>query len=101
MNFSERVYKTVSRIPKGRVMSYGQVAFLSGGPGAARAVGRLMAKNPRPGSGAGRVPCHRVVKSDGFIGGFSGKGGISEKRSLLEGEGIRFEKDKIIKEFFV
>jgi O-6-methylguanine DNA methyltransferase len=101
MKFSERVYRTVSNIPKGRVMSYGRVASLSGSQGAARVVGTLMAKNPRPGSGPGRVPCHRVVKSDRSLGGFSGQGGISSKRSLLEREGIRFEKNKISREFFV
>jgi methylated-DNA-protein-cysteine methyltransferase-like protein len=101
MKFKERVYRVVADIPPGRVMTYGQVAELAGSPGAARAVGSAMARNPRPGSGPGRVPCHRVVKSDGSLGGFSSKEGPPEKKRLLEKEGIGFKSGKIKKNRYI
>ncbi len=100
MSFSERVYRVVARIPGGRVMSYSGVASLAGSPGASRAVGTLMARNPRPGTGPGKIPCHRVVRSDGSLGGFSGPGGREAKRALLEGEGVAFRKGRIVRDFF-
>jgi methylated-DNA-[protein]-cysteine S-methyltransferase len=84
MSFRERVYGIVAGIPAGRVMSYSGVAGKAGSPGAARAVGTLMARNPFPGSGPGKVPCHRVVKADGSLGGFSGKDGPEGKKAMLE-----------------
>ena len=68
-NFSERVYAIVAKIPKGKTMTYGQVAAKAGNPGAARAVGTLMSKNYNP-----KIPCHRVVRSDGKVGGYALKG---------------------------
>ncbi len=83
MKFKDRVYKIVSRIPKGKVLTYGEVARLAGSPNASRAVGNLMAKNPDwP-----RIPCHRVIRSDGEIGNWSGKGGRNKKLRLLQKEG--------------
>jgi O-6-methylguanine DNA methyltransferase len=99
MNFSEKVYRIVSGIPPGRVMTYSGVASLAGSPRGSRAVGNLMARNPNPGTGPGKVPCHRVVRSDGTPGGFSGQGGPSRKRRLLESEGVRFENERIARDF--
>lgn len=81
--FKERVIKAVMRIPKGEVRSYKEVAWAAGSPNAFRAVARVMATNTDP-----QVPCHRVIRSDGAVGGY-GKGGEAEKRALLLEEGIR------------
>lgn len=83
--FQNNVYKVVSRIPKGGVLTYGDVARKAGSPRAARAVGTVMAQNPYPKS---KVPCHRVVCSDGRIGGYSGVGGSMGKEKLLRAEGV-------------
>lgn len=88
MTFSEKVYQVVRKIPKGRVMSYGQVAKMAGKPKAARAVGMLMKKNPF----IPEVPCHRVVAADGSLRGYSGKGGILAKKKMLLVEGVLFSK---------
>lgn len=77
--FMRRVYEIVRRIPAGETRSYGEVADAAGRPGAARAVGTAMAKNRI----CLFIPCHRVVGSSG-IGGWSGSGGLPQKRALLE-----------------
>jgi len=82
--FERRVLGVVRRIPRGKTRTYAQVAEHAGHPGAARAVGRVMAKNPIP----LLVPCHRVVRSDGGLGGYSG-GGLKVKRRLLALEGAK------------
>ena len=71
--FSERVYAIVAKIPKGKVMTYKQVAAKAGSPHAARAVGNLMKNNYNP-----KIPCHRVVRSDGKIGDYN-RGGSERK----------------------
>lgn len=81
--FLESVYATVAAIPAGRVMTYGEVAAAAGSPGAARAVGRAMAINPFPVV----IPCHRVVASNGGLGGFAG--GLKMKARMLAMEGAR------------
>lgn len=81
--FQRRVMEEVRRIPRGSVRSYADVARAVGRPGAARAVGQVMAANPL----ALLVPCHRVVRSDGRLGEYSG-GGPEIKRRLLELEGV-------------
>lgn len=86
ISFKAVVESAVRKIPRGKTLSYKEVAILAGKPGAARAVGMIMARN------ADRsVPCHRVVRSDGKIGGYNGLRGGSvgskAKRSLLEKEG--------------
>lgn len=86
MEFCEKVYALVARIPQGRVASYGQVAAWCGSPCAARAVGRALACVPR---GLG-LPCHRVVRSDGSMTEAFGPGG---QRRLLEREGVVFTRD--------
>ncbi|MBN1823994.1 MAG: MGMT family protein [Endomicrobiales bacterium] len=70
------------KIPKGSTATYGQIARRVGKPGAARAVGQALKKNPF----APFVPCHRVVSSDGSLGGYSAKGGIKRKKQLLKKE---------------
>lgn len=79
-NFTERVQKVVRAIPKGKTLSYGQVASAAGSPGAARAVGSIMKQNYDK-----TVPCHRVIKADGSIGEYN-RGGPEMKKKLLEAE---------------
>lgn len=79
--FTERVYEIVKAIPKGKVMTYKQVAALAGQPNASRAVGNIMSKNYNP-----EVPCHRVVRSDGKMGGYN-RGGALRKAQRLQEEG--------------
>ncbi|OHB00690.1 MAG: hypothetical protein A3E93_02995 [Candidatus Zambryskibacteria bacterium RIFCSPHIGHO2_12_FULL_43_12b] len=79
--FAQKVYKIVSKIPKGKTLSYKQVAKLAGRPLAHRAVGNILNKNRDP-----KVPCHRVIKSDGTIGGYAW--GNWEKRVKLREEGV-------------
>jgi len=83
--FVRRVYGVVRRIPRGQVLSYGEVAEAAGNPGAARAVGNAMARNPL----CLVIPCHRVVASHG-LGGFGGAGGVEQKRLLLALEGLKY-----------
>ena len=78
--FQRRVWRELQRIPIGRTASYGEVARRIGMPGAARAVARACASNPLPLA----VPCHRVIRSNGDLGGYGG--GIERKRALLERE---------------
>lgn len=79
--FSKKVYDVVRNIPSGQTLSYGEVAALAGSPGAARAVGILMAHNFDP-----AIPCHRVIRSDGKLGAYN-RGGEEQKRTLLIAEG--------------
>jgi methylated-DNA-[protein]-cysteine S-methyltransferase len=90
--FQKDIYKVVARIPKGSVLSYGEVARVAGYPKAARAVGTLMATNPFSKT---QVPCHRVVRSDGRIGAYSGKGGMKGKEKLLLKEGVLVRRGRI------
>lgn len=86
MAFRDKVYHMVEQIPKGRVATYGQIAYLCGKPRAARAVGNALHQNPF----AGQVPCHRVVNAKGELSGAFAFGGQSRQRELLEREGIGF-----------
>lgn len=79
--FKEKVRNIVRIIPEGKTMSYGEVAKAAGRPGAARAVGHIMSQNYDP-----TVPCHRVIRRDGNLGGYN-RGGIAKKRALLQREG--------------
>lgn len=90
MDFAGKVYRVVKRIPEGRVSSYGAVARAAGFPKAYRAVGNVLNRNPF----APHVPCHRVVKSNGFVGGFAR--GRKEKIRLLREEGVVVENDRIV-----
>ena len=82
--FQQKVWAYLRKIPRGSVKTYSQVAKGIGKPLAARAVANAIGKNPY----APKIPCHRVIRSDGSLGGYSGKGGIKTKRLLLKKEGI-------------
>lgn len=86
MNFNDRVYEIVLKIPCGRVMSYGQIASWAGSPRASRAVGYAMYRCPRR-----DMPCHRVVHRDGSLAPGAAFGG--RWRELLESEGVSFTGD--------
>lgn len=90
-SFKNKVYRFTGQIPKGKVATYGQIARLSGKPKAARAVGLLMKHNPD----VSRTPCHRVVASDGKLTGYSGAGGIAQKKKMLLKEGVRFKNNRV------
>ena len=82
--FQLKVWAYLKKIPRGRVKTYSQVAKDIGKPLAVRAVANAIGKNPY----APKIPCHRVIRSDGSLGGYSGKGGIKTKKLLLKREGI-------------
>lgn len=81
ITFKEAVYDVVANIPKGNFMTYKEVAIKIGKPNASRAVGTVLSKNFNP-----DIPCHRVIRSDGKMGGYN-RGGITSKRTILEEEG--------------
>ncbi len=81
--FHRRVYETARDIPVGTTLTYGELALEAGSPGAARAVGQALGRNPF----AIVVPCHRVTAAGGKVGGFSATGGVAVKVRLLELEG--------------
>ena len=106
-SFSQRVYNLCSQIPKGKISTYKHIAqFLSASP---RAVGQVLKNNPYLST---IVPCHRVIATNYFIGGFHGEWGkgekITDKKNKLEEEGVLFNekgylfkdlRDKIFKDF--
>ena len=81
-NFSERVLGVVKKIPKGRVLTYKAVARLAGSSMASRAVGNILNKNRNP-----KIPCHRVIRSDGTPGGYNR--GTKKKLHILRKEGAK------------
>jgi methylated-DNA-[protein]-cysteine S-methyltransferase len=81
--FQQRVWRELLKIPKGSVTTYASIAKRVGKPKAVRAVANAIAANPWP----LRIPCHRVIRSDGKLGGYSGPGGTAGKRKLLRNEG--------------
>ena len=80
--FQIKVWKYLKTIPKGHVKTYKEVAIGIKSPKAARAVANACGKNPH----APKIPCHRVIRSDGALGGYSGRGGIKTKQRLLRSE---------------
>jgi methylated-DNA-[protein]-cysteine S-methyltransferase len=84
--YYRKLLHALAEIPRGKVRTYGEVASRTGAPGGARAAGQGCAKNPFPLV----FPCHRVIRSDGSLGGFGG--GLELKRALLEMEGVRFDR---------
>jgi len=82
--FQLKVWSYLKKIPRGSVKTYSQVAKAIGKPLAVRAVASAIGKNPFP----PKIPCHRVIRSDGSLGGYSAKGGIKTKKMLLKKEGI-------------
>ena len=89
MNTFEKIYEVVKSIPKGKVATYGQVAFLAGNPRWARVVGYALHVNPD----TSVIPCHRVVNREGRLAPGFAFGGEEVQRQLLEAEGIVFEPD--------
>jgi len=79
--FQKKVYEVVRKIPKGKVLTYVEVARRIGNPGAARAVGGALSKNYDP-----TIPCHRVIRSDGVAGNYNR--GNDQKIALLKKEGV-------------
>lgn len=98
--FTERVYNCVSKVPHGKVVSYAQVAEMVGSPSAARAVGVALRKNTRTAylDKDDFIPCHRVVRADGFVGEYNG--GRQTKRELLCSEGVAINDNKVDLSYF-
>ncbi len=88
MNFNQKVWALTSRIPRGKVTTYARIARALGTT-AYRAVGNAMNRNPY----APKVPCHRVVGSDGSLTGYAG--GLEKKKKMLREEGVAMHGDKI------
>ncbi len=88
MNFNEKCYQLLKKVPKGKVTTYKALAHALNSK-AYRAVGQAMRANPY----APKVPCHRVINSDGKLGGFAS--GIKNKIALLKKEGIEIKNNKI------
>ena len=82
--FQLKVWKYLKNIPKGKIKTYKQVAIAIKSPKSARAVANACAKNPY----APKIPCYRVIRSNGGIGGYSGRGGIKQKLKLLRSEKV-------------
>jgi O-6-methylguanine DNA methyltransferase len=82
-HFQKRVLIATFSIPKGETRTYKEIASMVGRPNAYRAVGTVLKNNPM----APIIPCHRVIRSDGSIGNYSGAGGRSRKRMFLKAEG--------------
>jgi methylated-DNA-[protein]-cysteine S-methyltransferase len=83
-HFQVKVWNYLKKIRKGKVKTYLEIAKAIGKPKAFRAVANAVGKNPYP----SKIPCHRVIRSDGRLGGYSGKGGIRQKRYLLRSEKV-------------
>ena len=86
--FQIKVWNYLKKIPKGKLRTYSQVAKAINRPLAVRAVANAIGKNPFPPI----IPCHRVVRSDGSLGGYSGKGGVTTKKVLLKKEKIHLKQ---------
>ena len=82
--FQLKVWKYLVKIPRGKVKTYLQVAKAIGKPSAVRAVANAIGKNPYP----IKIPCHRVIRADGSLGGYSANGGVKMKKKLLKKEGF-------------
>ncbi len=80
--FQQKVWRELLKIPKGKTITYKELAMRVGKPRAVRAVANAVGANPLPVA----IPCHRVVRSDGGLGGYSGPGGIKQKLALLKKE---------------
>jgi|TARA_B100000676_G_C17690089_1_gene635891 methylated-DNA-[protein]-cysteine S-methyltransferase len=81
--FQISVWKEIKKIPKGQTKTYKDIAVALKKPKSSRAVANACGKNPL----LIEIPCHRVIRSDGKLGGYSGKGGMNQKRKLLKEEG--------------
>ena len=85
--FQQKVWAALRTIPRGEVRTYTDIAIQIGHPSSARAVANACGKNPY----APEVPCHRVIRSDGSIGGYSAEGGSEKKRAMLREEGVHID----------
>ena len=83
--FQLQVWEEIKKIPIGSVKTYKEIASILGKPNSSRAVANACGKNPL----IIEIPCHRVIRSDGFLGGYSGKGGLKKKKQLLIDEGFK------------
>ncbi len=90
MNLDEKVYKKLLQVPKGKITTYGELAKAVGLQNGQRAIGKIMNKNPYPVI----IPCHRVVRSNGTIGGYAF--GQDVKTNMLIKEGIKIHNRKIL-----
>lgn len=90
MNIEQKVYKKLIQVPQGKITTYGELAKAVGLKNGQRVIGQIMKKNPYPVI----IPCHRVVKSDGQVGGYAF--GDTIKTSMLKKEGIKIQNGKII-----
>ncbi len=90
MNLEQKVYKKLLEVPKGKVTTYGELAKAVGLKNGQRAIGRIMNKNPYPVV----VPCHRVILSDGKVGGYAW--GEKVKTKMLSQEGVKISNGKIL-----
>ncbi len=90
MKLEEKVYKKLLEVPKGKITTYGELAKVIGLKNGQRVIGKIMNKNPYPVI----VPCHRVIKSDGKIGGYAW--GEKVKAKMLLNEGIKIKNGKIL-----
>jgi len=97
MDFSQKVLQLTAKIPRGKVTTYSEIARTLGNPRASRAVGNALRGNACP----DRIPCYRVVRSDGSLGGYSGVMNSREKIRRLERDGIEIKKGKLdLKRYF-
>ena len=95
MNFFEKVYKVVAKIPRGKVVTYKELARVCGT--SPRTIGRIMARNENPFT----FPCYKVVSSTGELRGYSAWGGVPRKRDLLKRDGITFDiRGRVEKQYF-
>ncbi len=90
MNLDKKIYKKLLEVPEGKITTYGELAKAVGFTNGQRAIGRIMNKNPYPVI----IPCHRVVKSDGKVGGYAY--GEEIKIKILKKEGIKIKDGKIL-----
>ena len=98
MKFFETVYEIVKQIPRGKVMSYGQIARAAGFPRKAREVGWALHVNPDP----EHIPCHRVVNREGRVSPAFVFGGENMQVALLKSEGVEFDENGLVtRSFFV
>ncbi|MFY9492983.1 MAG: MGMT family protein [Minisyncoccia bacterium] len=95
MIFKDKVYKTTQKIPKGKVATYKSIAVAIGSPRASRGVANALARNFDP-----KIPCHRVVRSDGTLGGYN-RDGAAKKTKLLRAEGVLVLKNKVSKQSII
>ena len=91
-SLNDKVYEFVRHNPKGKVVTYGQIALYLGNRNFARVVGNILHSNPDP----EHIPCHRVVNAQGKLARSYAFGGIDAQRRLLESEGVVFKNDQVV-----